>query len=194
MIERLVDFFFPAQCAACNAAGSGLCERCVPLLPGCVRHRLKTIDVRALGEYRGAYRRSILALKDGRRDVAVALAERLASLVPSDSLLLPVPTTPARRRVRGMDNVRELARLTALYSDARAFTALRRCGVDAQRGRSRTERLAARNRFACDGAMESHTYVLLDDVCTTGATLEDCARVVRAAGGRIEEAVVVALA
>ena len=172
-----------------------MCERCAPAQEVPVVRRLDSLEVRALGAYCGAYRRAVLALKDGRRDVASALARRLAVKIAPGSLLVPVTTTAARRRVRGMDNVAELARLTAEKSGAQFVDALRRVGGDAQRGRSRDARLAAHGRFACDRAtIAGRPVILLDDVCTTGATLEDCAAAVRSAGGVVDKAVVVALA
>lgn len=195
MFDELIEFFFPPQCAACDGIGSGLCERCAPFDALPMFRQLRTLEVRALGEYHGAYRRAVLALKDGRRDVAAALACRLEKFVARDAVLVPVATTPSRCRVRGMDNVEELARLTASRGHAATLSALQCTRRDAQRGRSRAARLAARGRFACDAELvKSRTVVLVDDVCTTGATLEDCAATIRAAGGRVEEAVVVALA
>lgn len=157
--------------------------------------RLATLSVRALGAYCGAYRQAILALKDGRRDVADALARRMAQLVMPRARLVAVTTTAARRRARGMDNVAFLTERLAVHSETRAVCALRRNGTDSQRGRVREARLAAQGRFASEPSLvRGRSIVLVDDVCTTGATLEDCAATLRACGGRVEEAVVVALA
>jgi predicted amidophosphoribosyltransferase len=64
---------------------------------------------------------------------------------------------------------------------------------DAQRGRSRAQRLAASGRFSCSSEVAARHVTLFDDVCTTGSTLRDCAAAVRAAGGIVEDAVVLAL-
>lgn len=195
MLRTLVDFLFPPQCASCDGPGSGLCERCAPLEDEPHVRRLATLSVRALGAYCGAYRHAILALKDGRRDVADALAARMAQLVTPRMPLLAVTTTAARRRARGMDNVAFLTERLAVHSQTHAVRGLQRTGTDTQRGRLREARLAAQGRFACDPLLvRGRSFVLVDDVCTTGATLEDCAKAVRACGGCIEEAVVVALA
>lgn len=195
MFERIIDVLFPPQCASCSRVGSGLCALCEPANDDSVARRLPTLDVCALAPYRGAMRLAVLALKDGRRDVAQTLAKLLARTIEPGTLLVPVPTTPGRARVRGMDNVVLLARLLADQSAGRLVAALRHAGNDAQRGRSREARLAAHGRFICDGSLVvARTVVLCDDVCTTGSTLEDCARAVRASGGRVEQAVVVALA
>ena len=62
-IVGIVDRLFPPQCAACNAIGSGLCALCVPRDAPAATRLLPGLSVRALGEYRGALRRAVLALK-----------------------------------------------------------------------------------------------------------------------------------
>jgi predicted amidophosphoribosyltransferase len=188
----LLDVLFPPQCAGCNAIGTALCAACAP--GEIVRAHFPSLRLTALGAYEGSLRAAVLALKDGRRDVADALARAVATLIVRDTLLAPVPTTPRRRRVRGIDGVALVAQGAAAIAHARVITALEQRSGDAQRGRSRTERLAAHGRFACDPAsVAGRRVTLFDDVCTTGATLRDCAGAVREAGGIVEDAVVVAV-
>ena len=189
----MLDFLFPSQCASCNALGLGLCDACAPDADP-IRVRFPTLCVTALGAYEGSLRAAVLALKDGRRDVAEALGRMVACLVESDALLVPIPTTAKRRRVRGVDGVALVARCAAALRGARVVPALELRSLSAQRGRSRTQRLAARGRFACNPAgIVARRVTLFDDVCTTGSTLRDCADAVREAGGLVEDAVVVAV-
>jgi predicted amidophosphoribosyltransferase len=190
----LLELVFPPQCAGCNAIGSGLCWACAPASEP-LDIRLRLVRVRALGLYEETLRDAVLALKDGRRDVAQALGALLASMVEPGVVLVPVPTTAARRRARGIDGVALMAHAAARIAGAEAIEALQQRAGDAQRGRSRAQRLQARGRFRCDPfALDGRRVALVDDVCTTGATLEDCADAVRAAGGRVEGALVVAAA
>src|SRR5579871_691568 len=192
--RRLLDLVFPPQCASCNALGTGLCSGCVPN-GGRILVRFSGLAVTALGAYEDGLRAAVLALKDGRRDVAEALGAAVAPLVAPRALLVPIPTTAKRRRVRGMDGVALVAGRAAAIAGADALPALEHRSGDAQRGRSRTQRLAARGRFACHaGSVAGKRVTLFDDVCTTGSTLRDCAAAVREAGGLVEDAVVIAVA
>ncbi|HEX4014645.1 MAG TPA: hypothetical protein VHX17_12285 [Candidatus Cybelea sp.] len=193
-LRALLDFVFPAQCANCNAFGTGLCDACSPR-GAAVEARFPALRVSGLATYEGSLRSAILALKDGRRDVAEALGRLAAPLVARETTLLPVPTTLKRRRLRGMDGVAVVATVAADVAGARVVLALTQRSGDTQRGRSRALRLAARGRFACDPAeVAGRSVTLFDDVCTTGTTLRDCAGAVREAGGRVDHAIVVAVA
>jgi predicted amidophosphoribosyltransferase len=191
--RAILDFVFPAQCGGCEALGSGLCDRCLPSVP-VIQRRLPSLEITALGAYDGGLRRAILALKNGRRDVAEAFALRLAPWIDSDTAIVPVPTTAARRRQRGFDGCELIASL-ACESRTPVFAALAQVRGETQRGRGRDARLKARTRFVWRAKqLNGERIVLLDDVVTTGATLEDCASVVRAARGIVRKAIVIASA
>ena len=194
MLRTALELLFPAQCAGCRSIGRALCDRCAPRSEPTERIT-QLLRVRALAEYDGAFRRAIRGLKDGRRDVAEELGSRLARFVPHDATFVPVPTTAARRRVRGLDGVELIAQVAAERTNGTVLSALRCIGRDPQRGRTRAERLVARDRFVTASAIvDGMTLVLVDDVCTTGTTLDDCARVLRAAGAHVTQAFVVAVA
>ncbi|WP_196189102.1 ComF family protein [Conexibacter sp. W3-3-2] len=96
--------------------------------------------------------------------------------------------TPGRRRRRGYDHAGLLARRLARRTGAPvAAGALRRTGgrADHQLGAGRAERLAGTRLsvHARPGRLPSgRRVVLVDDVHTTGATLDACARALRQGG------------
>lgn len=188
---NLLDLIFPAQCGVCGHVGSGLCTTCIPAGVAVIRS-LPDFDVHALSSYHATARRAIHALKDGRRDVAHAYGERLSALLEANEILVPVPTTRSRRRVRGIDGVVQIAVVAAPCVDASVLEALECVTTDHQRGKSRPERRLAFGRFRCSPIVAGMDVTLVDDVCTTGTTLEDCAAAVSAAGGRVRRAVVLA--
>ncbi len=147
----------------------------------------------ALGAYDGALRRAIVAMKNGERDPLDAFADLLAARAPLDGALVPLPTSRARRAERGFDQSVELARRVAARRAEIACAELLEKRGAAQEGLRRRERLAATGRFRLRPDVPLPTAVtLLDDVCTTGATARDAARLLRAAGVDVRGIVVVA--
>ncbi len=92
-----------------------------------------------------------------------------------------VPASRHGRRVRGYDQARVMARAVARELDLPLMPLLARVGEHAQAGRRREERLdgpGIRSRLRCGPSR----ILLVDDVMTTGASLEAAARVLRGAG------------
>ena len=131
-------------------------------------------------------------MKSGERDPLDAFAELLAGRAPLEGALVPLPTSRARRAERGFDQSVELARRVAVRRGVPCAEVLDKRGRP-QEKLGRRERLAATGRFRlrADVALPA-AVTLLDDVCTTGATARDAARVLRAAGADVRRIVVVA--
>jgi predicted amidophosphoribosyltransferase len=115
--------------------------------------------------------------------------------------LVPVPSARAATRRRGHDPTRRVT--------AAAVAGLRRCGVPAQRrsvlvqarrvadqsgltAAERVENLVGALEVARPAAVRGERIILVDDVITTGATLTEAARALRAAGAEVVAAAVIA--
>ena len=160
------------------------------MCPRCRRSHPQVERARAVGEYDGALRLIIQAIKyEGRRSLAIPLGRlmrtRGADLLEGADAVVPVPLHRSRLSERGFNQAADLAGpLGVPLRDA--LRRIRRTPTQtglpaAQRHRN------VRNAFAVTRAGRSlagATVVLIDDVCTTGATLEACARTLREAGVR----------
>jgi ComF family protein len=194
-----------AVCARCWRAvlpiTPPLCDRCGDPLPAwravslaaarCPRCRrgVRAVDrACAIGGYDDPLRAIVHALKyDGRRSLARPLGammrERGAELLAGAGAVVPVPLHGSRRRQRGFNQADDLARHLGLPV-CRALKRVRatptQTGLPAARRRRNVHDAFAPNRRA--RGLAGAIVVLIDDVSTTGATLDACARVLKEIG------------
>jgi ComF family protein len=130
-------------------------------------------------------------------DMAGAIAERVAFPSSASVLLVPVPTASSRVRQRGYDQAVLLAKALARQADFPYASLLLRSGQQRQVGASRRQREAQlASAFVVRRAkkIEGARVILVDDVKTTGATLEAAALALKQAGAKSVEAAVFAQA
>ena len=116
------------------------------------------------------------------------LGERLlqAGLDGSRALVVPMPTTWRRRVVRGIDHAGDIARGVSRGSGGRLTCLMKRKHCPSQRTLPASGRIrnAGKAAFSLPGRpdLKGWDVILVDDVCTTGATLRAAARVLKKAG------------
>ncbi|MCX7512540.1 ComF family protein [Frateuria hangzhouensis] len=187
-------------CAACAAElprNTSCCARCALPLPGavalcgaCQRKPPPWQAAWAPFRYGWPLDRLEARYKFGR-DLAAGrtlseLWRRAAPAVALPALILPVPLHRARLRQRGYNQALELARPLgrALEIPVRHDLLLRARATAAQTELdAAARRRNVRGAFAvCKGAALPSHVALLDDVMTTGATLAECARMLKREG------------
>ena len=156
----------------------------------CATRRLQWTRVFRLGTYGPPLSTCILqgkymAWPEMLELLGLILGERIKGCVPPRSVVVPVPMPMMRRWFRRIDHsdviARQVARSAKLpyrkllsRSDATPQAALTATGRKALKGRSMLKRKFAR--------VQGRSVVLIDDVLTTGRTLEVAARTLRAEG------------
>ncbi|MCC6934411.1 MAG: ComF family protein [Candidatus Yanofskybacteria bacterium] len=212
ILAWLRDTLWPNRCIACDEIGEALCSPCRERIPSAPDVRRLADGTRAISGgplahpllaqavWRLKYR-SLTALAG---PLACWLADAVAQTpealqhTKKNAVVVPVPLHPSRFRERGYNQAELIARawahITALPCDATALTRTRNTGSQVATA-DRGERLEnMRDAFACNkpAAIRGRAVMLVDDVCTTGATLQACARALRAAGARSVTALTVA--
>ena len=198
-------------CDACWRAiprlGARLCARCGDELPparvlddlcGRCRRRPPPFSVaRSAGRYDGSLRELIHAFKFQKRRLLAEPLGRLmrengAEVLDDADAVVPVPLHPFRSFTRGFNQADDLARQIRLP----VWRALRRVrhgppqaslSAAGRHGHLRgAYRLSFRARWRHAGgiSIRGSTLVLIDDVMTTGETMEECARVLMEGGAK----------
>jgi ComF family protein len=179
----------PPLCERCGCPTAWPLQRCAE----CAGRRLAFLRARAAVEYDGPVRRVVAAWKErGLRRLAGWAAAVMADAVPRPevSLLAHVPGDPDRRLERGHHAAERLARELAGAWDLPFEHLLQReAGSRRQRGLSRPERRRnVAGAFSTAGAVPAQVC-LVDDVYTTGATVNAAASTLRKAGAKRVEVV-----
>jgi ComF family protein len=197
----------PSRGAVCTDCWSAivsflppLCRRCGDPLPSwrtisvesetCARCRRVPSALsacRAIGPYEGSLRTILHALKyRGRRSLATPLGRLIKQhgerILENADVVVPVPLHWRRQWRRGFNQAEEMAAglgLPVAHVLRRTRATASQADLPAARRHANVHGAFSLRRRVCVSGLR---LVLVDDVCTTGATLEACARVLRNAG------------
>lgn len=219
IVEGVLAFLAPHVCLGCGLEGSVLCRGCmysslIPLPSRCYRcHKItqqfavcpscrRSVKLRRVwlcAEYQNLAKALVKALKFERSkaasDVIADWLDAQLPLIDPGVVVVNVPTANSRVRMRGYDQSKLIARGFAAKRGLVYCEGLLRLGSARQVGAMRKERLQQLERAFCSKNIEKFQgkpVLLVDDVLTTGATIEAAARTLRQAGAKSIEAAVFA--
>ncbi len=206
MFEYIISLIAPHACLGCGLEGGLLCSDCACMLahPQAVCYRCGTAlpqlsictacaprtpvcAVQAATSYDAVAKDLVAKLKFGRAPAAALpianlMANRLKA--PKDAIVVPVPTATSRVRSRGYDQAALIAERVARIWGLPYASLLRRSGQRRQVGLSKYERHQLQSVFWCRASLAAKDVVLVDDVLTTGSTIEAAANALQMAGVR----------
>ncbi len=209
----LTELLWPPRCAACGRGTQPACSGCLASLAPARSHRPSRyayIDrLMSATSLTPVVESFVYALKyHGVHALALPLADRLCDLLclrretsavfGPNPLIIPVPLHESRLRERGFNQAdllaQRIASTTAMILNTTSLTRIRPTHQQAKTSNRAERRDNMKGAFAvCDAsAVLDRDIVLVDDICTTGATLEDCARALKEAGARTVSALVLA--
>jgi len=208
----LLDILLPLRCVGCGREGSLICPSCseslprvrLPLClrcgmtvnegnlcPACLSHPLSINGIRSAFLFQGTARQAILQFKYRQlKAMAAPLAQLLAEYLHSHpmivEILVPVPLHPKRLRQRGYNQAsllaEELSKLIGLPMEEDALIRVQDVAPQARTKSAAERRQNVRHAFSCNINIAGKQILLIDDVSTTGATLDACAIALKTAG------------
>jgi competence protein ComFC len=224
VVEFVKEAIAPVQCVGCSVFGAWICDacrdeivwvkeqrcyKCGQLSPAgrtcdkCRKESKLTAVAVAAHFDEGPIRLAIHALKyGGAYELAPILAGALKNVVPSEIagskgwVIAPVPMAKSRKRLRGYNQAELLAKEISVQLQVPLMDGLLKIRpTSPQAELSRAARLVnLRGSMTAVGSLAGARVILVDDVATTGATLEECARALREAGAKRVCGVVIARA
>jgi len=205
IVDALLSVVAPHLCSGCGQIGSTFCDNCkydivsepyseciiceMPADLGiCADHKVAfnqawVVGVRSDGLQRLIGGFKFRNMKASAIDLADLLDRRLPVL-PSTSVLVPVPTATSHIRERGYDHMLLIAnRLGILRGTPTSQLLIRNNSLIQHRAGRKQRFIQAKTAFKVNGRIRPEvTYVIIDDVITTGATIIQAANLLKQAG------------
>jgi ComF family protein len=204
MIEKLMEFIAPDECLNCGKEGVCLCDECKSLVltnkkPACaICNRLdergktcsscyaksKLSGASIAFRYEGVAKDIVKGLKfENKRSYARFLSRQLPRL--DADIVCFVPSDGKTRRSRGYDQAEMLAKNYSKYNHLEFKKVLIRNSHTRQVGLNRNQRIQnIKDNFVVNYNVAGKSLLPVDDVITTGATISECARVLKDAGAK----------
>lgn len=209
LFENLINLIAPLHCLYCDAEGAVMCEACLSselvnlpsccfscsklsanfaTCPACSRHS-SLRAVWSVCDYSSSASSIIRSYKyDSTREVSKTVVQEMLKVLPVVNFLVTnIPTDSRRVRQRGFDHCALIAKEIAKRRNLLYDPLLYRTKSIHQVGATKSERIRqTKDLFQVKNKnfLRDKTVLLIDDVATTGATMQSAARVLRDNGAK----------
>lgn len=207
MIDKLLQNIAPHHCYSCRKKGDVLCDSCIYNIANdaqnaCIECRLPTPSgictscnatfskawvigsregelARVIGDFKWA------RLRAAHRPLADLLDIRLP-ILPSSTVVVPIPTISHHKRIRGYDHADLIAgRFASTRGLAKQSILARKTNSIQHKANKIERRKQAEQAFRCNYTLDPNVpYLLVDDIVTTGSTIKAATRVLKGAGAK----------
>jgi ComF family protein len=212
--EFLLDLIFPKICLGCKKEGIFLCQDCLSVLEISTTHqkfRGKYLDDLYFPlDYGNFLSKKLIQnfkypplIRELKRELALAIISHFLLLdkkpVLSDFVLIPIPLAKKKLKWRGFNQAEEIGRELAEFLK---IPLISDCLVKIKENKAQVELSEKERKENVRGVffvknkekIVGKKILLVDDVFTTGATMEEAARVLKEAGAKKIVGIVIARA
>lgn len=194
--EELLNVVLPRYCVGCGKEGNYICSNCELFLSE-VANEEKTTNI---WEYEGILKKALeKTKKQGLYDILEELTEKafmvmkndiqrfepfLKFLFSKDACFSFVPLTKKEEKQRGFNQSELIARNMGKITDKRICQLLKKTKTNlTQESLNPEERIKNVNKaYVWIGQEKAEKVILVDDFIATGATLEECSRILKENG------------
>lgn len=210
LLEYCIDKIAPNYCLFCASIGKSICDYCygdiVPCISSCYHcfgatEEYETCKVARkngspervffITPYNQTSKTILLAMKnESKRDIAVILSNYLDEAVPyleKDWVVVPVATISKHVRERGFDHTKMIAKAFAKTRHLKTEILITRLDNAVQKNKTKKVRYeqAAQSYMLKSTKKLPKKVLLIDDMITSGATLETITKLLKASGVKI---------
>lgn len=187
----ILDLLFPKYCLSCGREGLYFCKDCISKVRVLNKFNEKK-EIFSIFEYEGVIRKGILKIKyNFADDIAKELAVICGSYIKlelKNCILIPIPLHKSRQNWRGFNQSELLAKLIGNIIGWKLNTHIltRPKGGKTQVGLRGNERVRNMSgKFAVNSSLKPNlTYVIFDDVATTGSTIKEAIKILKENGAK----------
>lgn len=196
-IDRILDYLSPDKCYFCTKNGEAICSECMkniidnignvidsnsPYIDKefYIDNRKESDIIKLVDDYK------FLPKRNNIYSLTVIIADFLKNTAhftdnPNDLILVPCPTSKKHIKQRGFDHILLLVQVLSKTLNIKYQTIIKRKGNYKQLGASKKQRKEqALKSYYLDGdILKDKTYIIVDDIKTTGSTLEAIAKILK---------------